>query len=48
VTFAGLTAVGEFQFNVVVPSSLANGDPLVTAIYGGSSTQAGTPITVQH
>jgi uncharacterized protein (TIGR03437 family) len=48
VTFAGLVAPGEFQFNVVVPPSLANGDQPTTAMYNGFTTQAGTLITVQH
>ena len=49
VTFAGLTAApGEFQFNVVVPPSLASGDQPTTATYNGLTTQAGTLITVQH
>ena len=48
VTFAGLVAPGEFQFNVVVPSSLANGDQSITATYGGQTTQAGTLITIQN
>lgn len=47
-TFAGLVAAGEFQFNVVVPSSLASGDQSITATYGGRTTQAGTLITVQN
>jgi uncharacterized protein (TIGR03437 family) len=48
VTFAGLVFPGEFQFNVVVPASLANGDQPITATYNGSSTQAGTLITIQQ
>ncbi|HUA57640.1 MAG TPA: cellulase family glycosylhydrolase [Verrucomicrobiae bacterium] len=48
VSFAGLVAVGEFQFNVVVPASLADGDQPIVATYNGSSTQAGTLITVHH
>ncbi|HEY1757654.1 MAG TPA: IPT/TIG domain-containing protein [Bryobacteraceae bacterium] len=48
VTFAGLVAPGEFQFNVVVPPSLANGDQPTVATYNGSTTQAGTLITVQQ
>jgi uncharacterized protein (TIGR03437 family) len=48
VTFAGLVAAGEFQFNVVVPPSLANGDQPAMAMYNGFATQAGTLITVQH
>jgi uncharacterized protein (TIGR03437 family) len=48
VTFAGLVAPGEFQFNVVVPPSLANGDQPTIATYNGLTTQAGALITVQH
>ena len=48
VAFAGLVAPGEFQFNVVVPSSLGNGDQAVTATYNGLNTQAGTLITVHQ
>jgi uncharacterized protein (TIGR03437 family) len=48
VTFAGLVFPGEFQFNVVVPPSLANGDQPTTAMYNGLTTQAGTMITVQQ
>ena len=48
VEFAGLVAPGEFQFNVVVPSSLANGDQPVTAMYNGLKTQPGTLITVHQ
>jgi len=48
VQFAGLVLVGEFQFNVVVPASLANGDQAITATYNGLSTQAGTLITIQQ
>jgi uncharacterized protein (TIGR03437 family) len=48
VSFAGLVAPGEFQFNVVLPSSLANGDQHVTAMYNGLKTQPGTLITLQQ
>src|SRR5580692_7685267 len=48
VTFAGLVAPGEFQFNVIVPPSLANGDQPTVAVYNGLTTQAGTLITVQQ
>ncbi|MGD0869754.1 MAG: IPT/TIG domain-containing protein [Bryobacteraceae bacterium] len=49
VAFAGLNvAPGEFQFNVVVPASLANGDQPITATYSGLSTQTGTLITVHQ
>lgn len=47
VTFAGLVAPGEFQFNVVVPAGLTAGDQPITASYAGSSTQSGTLLTIQ-
>jgi uncharacterized protein (TIGR03437 family) len=46
VQFAGLVGPGEFQFNVVVPAGLGNGDQAITATYNGASTQAGTLLTV--
>ncbi len=48
VQFAGLVAVGEYQFNVVVPASLGNGDQSITATYNGQTTQAGTLITIHN
>lgn len=48
VTFAGLVLPGEFQFNVVAPASLADGDQPITAAYNGLTTQPGTLITIQH
>jgi len=48
VQFAGLVAVGQYQLNVVVPSSLANGDQSVAATYNGRTTQAGTLITIHN
>ena len=48
VLFAGLITPGEFQFNVVVPFTLANGDQSVTATYGGQTTQTGTLITIEN
>jgi uncharacterized protein (TIGR03437 family) len=48
VQFAGLVAPGEFQFNVVLPVSLADGDQPIAATYGGLTTQVGTLITIQH
>ena len=48
VGFAGLVAPGEFQFNVTVPPSLANGDQPTIATYNGLTTQSGTLITVQQ
>jgi uncharacterized protein (TIGR03437 family) len=48
VQFAGLIFPGEFQFNVVVPAAIADGDQPITATYNGAATQAGTLIAVQH
>ena len=48
VQFAGLAGPGEFQFNVVVPAGLGNGDQAITATYNGASTQAGTLLTVHN
>jgi uncharacterized protein (TIGR03437 family) len=48
VQFAGLVAPGEFQFNVVIPGSLANGDQSITATYGEASTQSGALITIHN
>ena len=48
VSFAGLVAPGEFQFNVAVPSSLANGDQLISVSYAGQTTQPGALITVHN
>jgi len=47
VQYAGLVAPGQFQFNVVVPTSLASGDQPITATYNGQTTQSGTLITIQ-
>jgi uncharacterized protein (TIGR03437 family) len=48
VQFAGLVAPGQFQFNVIVPASLADGDQPIAATYNGLATQPGTLLTVQH
>jgi uncharacterized protein (TIGR03437 family) len=48
VSFAGLIGPGEFQFNVVVPNSLANGDQPVTATFNGLTTQPGTLLTIHN
>ena len=39
---------GEFLFNVVVPSGVADGDQPITATYDGFTTQTGTVLTIQH
>jgi uncharacterized protein (TIGR03437 family) len=49
VSFAGLNITpGEFQFNVVVPATLADGDQPITATYNGVSTQMGMLIAIRH
>ncbi len=48
VQYAGLIAPGEFQFNVAVPSSIADGDQAMSATYNGAVTQPGMLITIQH
>ena len=49
VQFAGLNITpGEFQFNVVVPTNLADGDQPITATYNGVTTQMGALLAVQR
>lgn len=47
VAFAGLISPGLYQFNVTIPANAASGDNTLTASYAGSTTQAGTLLTVQ-
>ena len=44
-SFAGLTAVGEFQINIAVPN-LPSGNYYVTVTTGGQSTQTGVVIPI--
>jgi uncharacterized protein (TIGR03437 family) len=48
VQFAGLVGPGEFQFNVVVPANIADGDQTISATINGATTQAGTLISVKN
>jgi uncharacterized protein (TIGR03437 family) len=48
VTFAGLVSPGLYQFNVDLPASLPDGDATITASYNGSTTQAGTLLTIRR
>ncbi len=49
VLFAGLVSPGLYQFNVLVPQSVPNGDNELYAIYDFEYlTQAGVLITVRH
>jgi uncharacterized protein (TIGR03437 family) len=46
VSFAGLVAPGEFQFNVVVPANAPSGDNAITATYNGSEASPAGLITI--
>ena len=46
VQYAGLTGVGLYQFNVVVPSGVATGDVLVVALLANGVTQANAYLTI--
>jgi uncharacterized protein (TIGR03437 family) len=48
VQFAGLISPGLFQFNVIVPPNIPDGDQTIAATYSGSTTQPGALITTQH
>jgi uncharacterized protein (TIGR03437 family) len=48
VPFAGLVAPGEFQFNIVVPSSVPDGDIDIKASYDGALSQNSATLAVQH
>ncbi len=47
VQFAGLSGAGLYQFNVVVPANLTNGDHAVVTEIGGLRTQENAFITIQ-
>jgi uncharacterized protein (TIGR03437 family) len=47
VTFAGLILPGLYQFNVTVPPGAASGDNTITATFNGTTTQAGTLLTIK-
>ena len=45
---AALISPGLYQFNVVVPVSLPDGDNTIAGSYSGAITQPGTLLTLQH
>jgi len=45
-TFAGLVAPGEFQFNVVIPTNAPSGDNAITATYNGAEASPAGLITI--
>jgi uncharacterized protein (TIGR03437 family) len=48
VSFAGLVSPGTFQFNVVVPATVPDGENTLVAAFNGLTTQKGVVLTVQH
>jgi uncharacterized protein (TIGR03437 family) len=48
VLFAGLVSPGTFIFNIVVPSSLPDGDLPLTVTFNSFSIQSNVLITIQH
>jgi uncharacterized protein (TIGR03437 family) len=46
--FAGLSGAGLYQFNVTVPSTVADGDQPVAASVGGVDSQAGSLLSVRR
>src|SRR6185312_1717374 len=48
VPFAGLVAPGEFQFNIIVPSSAADGELGISASYDGALTPTSATLVVRH
>jgi uncharacterized protein (TIGR03437 family) len=46
--YAGLAGPGLYQFNIMLPASLPNGDVPISVLYNGQPTQAGTVITIQQ
>lgn len=48
VAFAGLSGAGLYQFNVTVPSTVADGDQPVVATVGGVDSQAGSFLSVRR
>ena len=48
VQFAGLVAPGEYQFNIILPQNLPDGDLPVVVVYEGAQTQMASAITVKN
>jgi uncharacterized protein (TIGR03437 family) len=48
VVFAGLVSTGLYQFNVIVPAGLPDGDAAVVATLGGFVSPAGATITIKN
>jgi len=48
VQYGGLVVPGEFQFNVIVPLGVPDGDATVTAVFNGLTSQSNLRLAVQH
>ena len=48
IAWGGLSATGLYQFNITVPSAVADGDVSVTAIYGGVNSPINGLLTIKH
>ena len=48
VSYAGLSAAGLYQFNVVVPDNVPDGDAVLKATFNGVDTQDGVKITIKR
>ena len=48
VSFAGLISPGLFQFNVLVPPSVPDGDNALTGTYNGQAMQTGVILDVRR
>jgi len=48
VKFAGLVSPGEYQFNVVMPPAIPDGNQTIAATLDGIATQGNAQIVVQH
>ena len=48
VQYVGLVSPGQFQFNVLIPATLANGDQSITVTYNTATTQPGALITIHN
>ncbi len=48
VTFAGLVSPGLYQLNVVVPSTVPDGDNSLTGTYSGVAMQSGVILSTHH
>jgi uncharacterized protein (TIGR03437 family) len=48
VQFAGVVSAGLYQFNIIVPAAVPNGNNVVSIQYNGFTAQSGVLVTVQQ